>query len=49
MENNDINAQMFLFEYPTQYAQVSDNHFYYLRKKGKGGYKKIATESDEII
>lgn len=49
MENKDINAQMFLFEYPTQYAQVSDNHFYYLRKKVKGGYILYRDGSEEIL
>lgn len=42
-------AEMQLFEYPTQYSQVSGNHYFYLRKSAKGDYILHQDGNKEIL
>ena len=42
-------AEMQLFEYPTQYSQVSGNHYFYLRKNAKGDYILHQDGNKEIL
>ena len=42
-------AEMQLFEYPTQYSQVSDKHYFYLRKNAKGDYILHQDGNKEIL
>lgn len=42
-------AEMQLFEYPTQYSQVSGNHYFYLRKMLKVTIFCIRTETKKFF
>lgn len=42
-------AEMQLFEYPTQYSQVSGNRYFYLRKNAKGDYILHQDGNKEIL
>ncbi len=48
-EDKSTYAEMQLFEYLTQYAQVSGNHFYYLRKNEKNEYILHQDGKKEIL